>query len=310
LAAIVRKELADHFSGWRFIILGLLMAVAGISAVYVAAETIRGNVSQGSSSFVFLQLFTTSSGSLPPFTSFVAFLGPLLGLALGFDAINGERTRGTLSRLLAQPIHRDDVINGKFVAGLATIGTLLVALVLFVCGLGLHLIGVPPQPAELARLALWVAVSIVYVAFWLSLAVLFSLLFRQVATAALAGIAAWLFFTIFVGLLAGLVASGLAPATSSSSVAAQLHHIVLQQNLNRLSPEELYAEATATLLTPGLRTLGPLLITQAIGMVAAPLSLGQSLLLVWPEVVGLVAATAICFAISYILFLRQEIRAL
>lgn len=306
---VARKELADHFRGWRFAILALLMAVAGVSAVYVAIQTIRATASQASGAAVLLDLFTTSGQSLPPFTSFVAFLGPLLGLALGFDAINGEQSRRTLSRLLAQPLYRDEVINGKFLAGLITIGVLLVALVLFVFGMGLGLVGVPPQPVELARLGLYVLVSVVYIAFWLSLAILFSLLFRQTATAALASIAAWLFFTIFVSLLAGIVASAAVPATSASPAAVQLHHVLLQQDLQRLSPGELYSEATVTLLSPAVRTLGPLLISQAAGMVPGPLTLGQSLLLVWPQIVGLVAATAVCFGLAYTLFLRREVRA-
>ena len=39
-----------------------------------------------------------------------------------------------------------------------------------------------------------------------------------------------------------------------------------------------------------------------------PLPLGQSLLVVWPQLTGLIAATVICFAISYIMFMRREIR--
>jgi len=40
-----------------------------------------------------------------------------------------------------------------------------------------------------------------------------------------------------------------------------------------------------------------------------PLPLGQSFLIVWPQLVGLIALTSICFAISYIIFIRREIRA-
>lgn len=32
------------------------------------------------------------------------------------DAINSEQTHGTLSRILAQPVHRDYILNAKFVA--------------------------------------------------------------------------------------------------------------------------------------------------------------------------------------------------
>ena len=43
-------------------------------------------------------------------------------------------------------------------------------------------------------------------------------------------------------------------------------------------------------------------------MLPNPLSLGQSLLLVWPQVTGLLVLTLVCFAISYVRFLREELR--
>lgn len=78
--------------------------------------------------------------------------------------------------------------------------------------------------------------------------------------------------------------------------------------LNRISPYTLFNEATTTLLVPSVRNLGPLTNEQVIGAIASPLPFGQSLLLVWPQITGLTALTLICFALSYVLFLRQEIR--
>jgi ABC-2 type transport system permease protein len=43
--------------------------------------------------------------------------------------------------------------------------------------------------------------------------------------------------------------------------------------------------------------------------VRSALSLEQSLLLAWPQAVGLVALTVISFAAAYMLFMRQEVRA-
>lgn len=56
-------------------------------------------------------------------------LGPLLGIALGFDAMNSELNKGTLCRILSQPIHRDCIINAKFVAAL-----IVITIMLFVLG--------------------------------------------------------------------------------------------------------------------------------------------------------------------------------
>src|SRR5690606_33164971 len=121
----------------------------------------------------------TTDGSLPSLIQFLGFLGPLAGLALGFDAINGEWSRRTLSRVMAQPIHRDAVINGKFLAGVAALGLIVVVLGLLVAGLGLRLIGVPPTGEEAMRILVFLVLTIVYVGFWLALSILFSLSFRQ-----------------------------------------------------------------------------------------------------------------------------------
>lgn len=79
--------------------------------------------------------------------------------------------------------------------------------------------------------------------------------------------------------------------------------------LSRISPAFLYQELTTVLLTPSIRNLGALSFSQISGTIPSTLPLGQSMLLVWPEITGLVAATILCFGISYLLFLREEIRA-
>jgi ABC-2 type transport system permease protein len=59
---------------------------------------------------------------------------------------------------------------------------------------------------------------------------------------------------------------------------------------------------------PSVRSLGPLTMEQIVGTIPGPLPLGQSLLLVWPQITGLIAATILCFVLSYISFMRREIR--
>jgi len=312
LLAVFRKEMADNFASKRFLIMFALILLAGMSATYTAAQAIRTAVptsSSGSTPFVFLLLFTVSAGMLPSFTSFVSFLGPLVGLSMGFDAINGEYARGTLSRILSHPIFRDSVINGKFLARVGTIAIMLVSISLVLAGLWLRLIGVPPSAEEILRLLFYLIIAVVYVAFWMSLAILFSILFRQAATSALAGIAVWIFCTFFMSMIAGTTAQALVPVDQQNpqTVIAQVD---ASMAISRLSPVTLYQEATGIILDPSARTLSPLVMqSEQIGMVPGSLKLGQSLLLVWPQMVGLVTMTVICFAISYARFMRQEIRA-
>jgi ABC-2 type transport system permease protein len=308
--AVFRKEMADQFASKRFMILFTLILLAGLSATYTAAQAIRSDVAtqDPTDTFVFLRLFTVSSGNLPSFVSFVGFLGPLVGLALGFDAINGEYGRGTLSRVLAQPIFRDSVINGKFAAGVVTIAVMLLSISLLLGGLGLRLIGIPPTGDEIMRLLFWLFIAVVYVAFWMAVSILFSILFRQTATSALASIALWIFFTFFTGMIAGTIADAITPADQQNPQTV-LDNAYLQMGLARVSPATLYGETTETILTPSVRSLGPVMMSEVVGMVPGPLPLDQSLMVVWPQFVGLITLTMICFGFSYTRFMRQEIRA-
>lgn len=307
LRVLYRKELADQFRSKRFLIVLVLIFVTGLSSVYSAAMGIRA---AEDTDFVFLRLFTSSGASLPSFLNFMAFLGPIVGLALGFDAINGERARGTLSRLLAQPIYRDAVINGKFLAGMSVIAVMVFSLGFMVGGMGLIILGVPPSMEELARILIFLLFTVVYMSLWLAVSMLFSILFRHAATSALSVVAAWLFFVVFLQLLAGLVAGALFPVNDSSGYEALLGNARTQQAISRLSPSVLYGEAVGTILDPSARTLSAILLTEQIaGAVSGMLPLGQSVLLVWPHLIGLIALTMICFALSYIGFMRQEVRA-
>lgn len=306
---IVGKEVSDHVRSWRFNILMTIIALTTFGSLYTAltnfSKSIKPNAQEDA--FFFLKLFTLSDGSLPSFFIFIAFLGPLLGISLGFDAINAEQNRGTLSRIMAQPIHRDYLINAKFVAALIVISTLFFVLGFLVMGLGIIIIGIPPTPEEFLRIIAFILLSIVYVAFWLNLSILFSVRFRQAATSALSGIAVWLFFSVFYTMIINVLANALTPPeTASASRMIGYQELIL--TLKRILPSHLFSEATTTLLMPTVRSLGPLTIEQIQGTIPSPLPLAQSLLIVWPQVTALIAASVICFAISYLSFMRKEIR--
>jgi ABC-2 type transport system permease protein len=306
---IVFKEISDHVRSWRFIILIAIITLTCLGSMYTALTNISKAVKPDDpeGAFFFLKLYTISDGTLPSFIVFVSFLGPLLGISLGFDAVNSEQNKGTLSRVLAQPIHRDYLINAKFVASLIVISIMLFALGFLVMGFGLIMIGVPLTAQEFLRIVFFIMLSIIYVAFWLNLSILFSVRFQQSATSALTGIAVWLLFTVFYPLIVNMITKAFAPSAMAS--AHQIfNYETLKLSLMRILPNELFSEATTTLLMPSVRSLGPLTMEQVYGTIPGPLPLGQSVLLVWPQVTGLLAGTVLCFVLSYVSFMRREIR--
>ena len=293
MATIFRKEMADYFTSIRIVILFLLVFGASAAGLFASFQGIRAVGAD--TGFVFLKLFTTSGSAIPSLTTFIALFVPIIGIALGFDAINSERSSGTLSRILSQPIYRDNVINAKFLAGIATLFIMLFATMLIVAGYGLRMIGVPPNSEEIIRIFLYLILTVIYGAFWMGLAILFSVLFRKIATSLLSSIGLWLFFGFF---WVSLIVPAIAKTTEASLL------------LQRISPHTLFGEATTVLLLPIWRGAGLLTAGEELQyMLLNPLSLGQSMLIVWPHIIGLIGITAICFAASYVLFMRQEIRA-
>ncbi len=197
-------------------------------------------------------------------------------------------------------------------AGLFTLSTLIVSIVIVVGGMGLRMIGVPPTAEEVLRLFAFIFLSIIYGAFWMSLAVLFSILFRRTATSALASIALWIFLFFFLSMIAGYVANASVPISQNSSAEMLAQNDTIYRMISRISPGTLYGESVRVLLMPEMGNASSTLVLISIytaGLIPGSLSLEQSLIIVWPQIIGLVALTVICFAISYIKFMREEIRA-
>jgi ABC-2 type transport system permease protein len=315
LFAIYRKELSDHFSSNRFVILFALIAMVSFITSYMAGIHLRENLEGAAKpKFVFLMLFNTP-GALFSMVQFVAFFGPLIGLVLGFDAINRERADGTLIKVVSQPIYRDAVINGKFLAGATTIGIMVVSIVLVIGGFGLSLLGVVPGIEEVWRLVIYVIISIFYISFWLGVAILFSIFFRSIATSALASVALWIFLSFFVSLGASVLADTTVPVDQHEQASAEevMKNVRIKEGVSLASPMVLYTKASATIIDPMRKTARSLVLLGPMERLSAarfqnPLSLGQSLVVVYPYIVALVAVTLLCFAISYTVFMVQEIR--
>jgi ABC-2 type transport system permease protein len=306
LGVVTLKELSDHLSSWRMLVLELLVAVTAVVSVYMAIQQIREVTAEDP--FLLLRLFTR--GTPLPFVALLSFLVPLVAIGLGFDLVNSEHNQHTLSRVLSQPIYRDALLLGKFLAGLITISISLIALWLLLIGLGLVMLGVPPGTEEVSRAFIFLLVTIAYAGVWLALALLFSIMFRSAATAALAALGLWLFLTILWPQMMPLIANALTP---SGDV---LELLDTQIVLARISPSALFNEVVTVILDPSLRStqqsmfaqMGLMLIERG-AVPGAPIPLLQSILVVWGQIVGLVAGTILLFVVGYIAFQRQEVRA-
>ena len=106
VATLASKEFRDRLRNrW-------VLAVALVFAVFSLVIAYAGGAQQGTVGLRSLEFTVTSLVSL------VIYLVPLIALLLGFDAIVGERERGSLDLLLAHPVTRGELLLGKYL-GLA-----------------------------------------------------------------------------------------------------------------------------------------------------------------------------------------------
>ena len=119
----------------------------------------------------------------------------------------------------------------------------------------------------------------------------------------------WLLFSLFWSVVTPLAATLIA-GPPEGVLGPNVAYLQTAQTLDRISPNTLYAEIALALLQPATRALGPVLYSQVQGaLLGAPLPAAQSFILVWPQLTGLVATMILVFAVAYIVFQRQEIRA-
>src|SRR5690606_23094176 len=163
---LVRKEIADYISSWKFVVLLLQILLTCSASLYSSLQVLRKSIpapDDPNEAFFFLKIFTQSDGSLPSFHVFVGILGTLMSICLGFEAVNSEFNNRSISRLLPQPIYRDSLFTSRFMGPLAVISGLLSVLLLPTSGVVFLWSVLLPASEQIWPLLAFVLLSVVYV---------------------------------------------------------------------------------------------------------------------------------------------------
>lgn len=185
IGAIAGKEFRDRIRNrW-------VLAVAVVFTLFALIIAYFGAAQQGT---VGLRSIDVTIASL---VSLVIYLAPLIALILGYDAIVGEREKGSLALLLSMPITPFELLIGKF-AGLAA--ALAVSTVI---GFGLAggLITYRIGAGALYHYAGFVASAVLLGMAFLSMAMMVSVVARDRMGASGAAIALWFFYVLIYDLL-------------------------------------------------------------------------------------------------------------
>ena len=276
--AVASKEFSDIVRGKRFIILvvifGLIMIIA-MATIYVQ---VRNPMPRD---FIMMM-----RNILVPT---LLYFAPVLGVALGCDTISGEREKGTLKLILSQPVYRDTVINGKFLAATSALSLAVLITSLMSMGALIIVIGVTPTAEETLRTALFLPFSILFTMTYYSIAAFVSTS-KKTSQSVILSIALWAVFTFAVPILA---------ITSPSDVVEAISSVSPNYHFNKISEYLLTSHGFTVHTTPQGVTREN---KWSYGSVTT------CLIYAGPNVLVLLIMTALAFIFSYITFTRQEVR--
>jgi ABC-2 type transport system permease protein len=314
LNIIVRKEISDAFRNRLFVAALVMLVGLSLIAISLGAVTVRQHVMEYEQSVQVLKnLGRTEIPPMPSlnpiavsknFINYLAMVGALLAMILGFTSINKERQAGTLNLILSRPVYRDQLLTGK-VLGNAILLALLMGAVGLVTWLALMVIGgVTLTSGELIKLALTIVMSWLYLLTFFLLAMFFSLWVRRGNHALLLTVIVWLVFAFIfpqIGdtmdldnqLPGGFFASlGLDKAGEQAALAKFKWYETVRDGVEELSPTKHYERISFALL--GIKA-------QFI-----PNTWLEVLQLKLVNLIGLLIPIVLLLSASYMVFLRQE----
>ncbi len=229
IALVARKEVRDALRNRWFLLYAAAFAVLALAL---------SRLSLGDTGAAGFAGFGRTAASL---VNLVLLVVPLMGLTLGAASLAGERERGTLPMLLAQPVTRREVLLGKY-GGLALA---LGAAVALGFGLAGGLVGLRGGAVEAGSYAQVIGLALLLALAMLAVGMLISAAARRVGAATGVALFVWLTL-VFLGDL-GLMGTALTLRLDIRTLFG----------LTLLNPLETYKIAAIGAITGGLDVLGP-----------------------------------------------------
>ena len=239
-----------------------VLSVAVIFSLFALAIAYFGSAQQGSVGFRGVDVTIASLVSL------VIYLVPLIALILGYDAIVGERERGSMELLLSMPITRFEILLGKYI-GLA--GALAVS-TLVGFGAGMLPMATKLGSSDLFHYAGFVFSAILMGMAFLSLSLLVSVLATDRMRASGVAIGLWFFFVLIFDLVltGALVVSDGALGSGVFGALLMLNPADVFRLLNIFSSEQVQSMYGLSTVMPERLTDPAILTAIMLGWIVVP----------------------------------------
>lgn len=314
LGVLARKELTDAFRNRLFVVALVMLLVLTLTAVGLGAAAVHTKVIEYNQSVQVLK--DLGRTDLPPmpsmnpiavsktFINYLAMVGALLAMILGFTTIRKEREGGTLGLILTRPVFRDQVLVGKILGNAGLLAVLMAAVGIVTAAALAVLGGVSLTGGDLMKLGLTMVMSWLYLLTFFLLAMFLAIWLPKGNQALLLTVIVWLVFAfIFPQIgdtmdldnqLPGGFFATLGMDKAGETAALQQFHWYekVRDGVEELSPTKHYERVSFALL--GIKTE------------FANNTWFEILKLKLVNVIGLIVPIVLLISASFVVFLRQE----
>jgi ABC-type transport system involved in multi-copper enzyme maturation permease subunit len=205
---------------------GLDEAMARSFEVGPTGISVRAGQKSGNTIFAF---FPT-----PDFLYIVRVVLSLIALLFGFDQVSREKEAGTLRQMLANQTSRSAILIGKWAGNFLSLAVPF----LLVTTLGIAVLGLDPDirfsSDQVLRLGLILALTLVYIAFFLSLGILISTLTRRASSSLVILLFVWALLVFVLPNLGTLVARQMVAVPSVRALSEKRQQIWTREILLRI----------------------------------------------------------------------------
>jgi ABC-2 type transport system permease protein len=320
LFTMAKKEFTDIVGEKKFILIfATLLIVTLVSAYqgglqYAESQSTTGTTIQfsgqggGQSGNFMMGSAQSLSRSLSSMIENFSLVGGILAIAISFDTINNERQKGSLKTLLSYPIYRDSIIYGKYLGGLFVI--IMVTTITFLGSMGLFIsvTNIALTFDTITRLAVFFGITIVYMAIFLAIGLLLSIVLPSPSTSLLASVIAWLASIQLIPNVGYAIGQILYPVrmsvstTGAPSFTQQTGFTTIRAIISAASPSTSYESIINSVLSSSSMEFTSGTVTvKSIDVLTALTSVLPNILYFVGLMIGL-------FAAAYVIFMRQEIR--
>jgi ABC-2 type transport system permease protein len=177
LITISKKEFSDHITSRRFLLILLItclvLGVAAANGVTTYNDALE-KYKNGYEGYLFFPSILLAFNRI---TNSIGLngLGAVIGIAIGFDLVSGEKEGKSLKTILSQPVYRDELINGKAIGGIISLSIITLAGFLTVLAIFL-IIGIVPSIDEFFLIGVIWLITLLFMVSAFSLALMSSVL--------------------------------------------------------------------------------------------------------------------------------------